>query len=88
MKLEYIIETIKVALAEVEWNYPFDYTLAFEETIKLLEKQIPKKPFVKKYAEEYGYWIWKCPNCGDEWAFRYNYCHNCGQKIDWNNEGE
>lgn len=85
MKIEYIIETIKVALAEVEWNYPFDYTLAFEETIKLLEKQKPKKP--KTYLETgYGYWTWKCPNCGDEWLFRYNYCSSCGQRLDWSEE--
>ena len=32
------IETIKVAIAEVEWNYPMDYTVAFEEAIKALIK--------------------------------------------------
>lgn len=83
MKIEKIIETIKVAAAEVEWNYPLDYTIALDEAAELLEKQVPKKPFTKKYAEGWGYWIWKCPSCGDEWAFRYNYCHNCGQRIDW-----
>ena len=34
------IETIKVAIAEVEWNYPMDYMVAFEEAIKALEKQM------------------------------------------------
>ena len=34
------IEIIKVAIAEVEWNYPMDYTIAFEEAIKALEKQM------------------------------------------------
>ena len=88
MKIEYIIETIKVAIAEVEWNYPFDYTLAFEETIKLLEKQIPKKPFSKVNTKTD--WRFICPNCGEEWNnFKYNYCPNCGQRIEyWNNEGE
>ena len=32
------IETIKIAIAEVEWDYPMDYTVAFEEAIKALEK--------------------------------------------------
>lgn len=32
------IETIKVAIAEVEWDYPMDYTVVFEEAIKALEK--------------------------------------------------
>lgn len=87
MKIEYIIETIKVAIAEVEWNYPFDYTLAFEETIKLLEKQVPKEPL--EITEKSMNWrLWICPNCGEKWAFKCNYCHNCGQRIDWTNEGE
>ena len=37
------IDTIKIAIAEVEWDYPMDYAVAFEEAIKALEKQIPKK---------------------------------------------
>ena len=34
------IKTIKVAISEVEWDYPMDYTVAFEEAIKALEQQI------------------------------------------------
>ena len=64
MKIEKIIETIKIAAAEVEWNYPLDYTIALDEAAELLEKQISKKPLIEKYAEEWGYWIWKCPICG------------------------
>ena len=91
MKIEKIIETIKIAAAEVEWNYPLDYTIALDEAAELLEKQVPKKP--KTYLETgYGYWMWKCPNCGDEWAFRESYCHNycpnCGQRIDWRIEND
>ena len=44
MKPEGAIEIIKVAIAEVEWNYPMDYTVAFEKAINALETQIPKKP--------------------------------------------
>ena len=43
MKIEKIIETIKIAAAEVEWNYPLDYTIALNEAAELLEKQVPKK---------------------------------------------
>ena len=32
------IETIKIAMAEVEWNYPMDYTVAFEAAVDALEK--------------------------------------------------
>ena len=31
------IDTIKIAIAEVEWDYPMDYAVAFEEAIKALE---------------------------------------------------
>ena len=34
------IKTIKVAISEVEWDYPMDYTVAFEEAIKALGKQM------------------------------------------------
>ena len=32
------IETINIAMAEVEWNYPMDYTVAFEMAVDALEK--------------------------------------------------
>ena len=34
------IETINIAIAEVEWNYPMDYAIAFEMAIEALEKQM------------------------------------------------
>ena len=52
MTAEEAIKTIQVAIAEVEWNYPLDYSIAFETAIEALEKQIPKK--VTKSA---------CPQC-------------------------
>lgn len=33
------IKTIKIAIAEVEWNYPMKYAVAFENAIFALEKQ-------------------------------------------------
>ena len=44
------IETIKIAMAEVEWDYPMDYTVAFEMAIDALEKQVQKKPTKTKIA--------------------------------------
>lgn len=70
------IETIKIAIAEVEWNYPLDYAVAFEEAIKALEKQIPKKP---KYVGE----VPVC-SCGMNLSKEeFSYCRYCGQAIDW-----
>ena len=37
------IETIKIAMAEVEWNYPMDYTVAFEMAIDAIKKQMKPK---------------------------------------------
>ena len=48
MTAEEAIKTIQVAIAEVEWEYPLDYSVAFETAIEALEKQIPKKPIYEK----------------------------------------
>ena len=78
MTAEEAIKTIQVAIAEVEWEYPLDYSIAFETAIKALEKQIPKK--VTKSA---------CPSCNRIFLFRHgekrkgDCCDNCGQALDW-----
>ena len=87
MTAEEAIKTIQIAIAEVEWNYPLDYSIAFKTAIKALEKQIPKKPI-----NEECYYI--CPCCRDDLGvsdddiFIYKlsmpkYCSNCGCVLDW-----
>lgn len=87
MTAEEAIKTIQVAITEVEWNYPLDYSIAFKTAIKALEKQIPKKPI-----NEECYYI--CPCCrgelgvSDDDIFIYKlsmpkYCSNCGCVLDW-----
>ena len=49
------IETIKIAIAEVEWNYPMDYTVAFEMAVNALEKQKWNKTSEVKPTEEKEY---------------------------------
>lgn len=94
MKTEKIIETIKIAATEVEWNYPLDYTIALNEAAELLEKQVPKKPFPKTDIEtERDYWTWKCPNCGREipygtWNYEDSHHCECGQALDWGEENK
>ena len=56
MTAEEAIKTIQIAIAEVEWNYPLDYSIAFKTAIKSLDKQIPKKPI-----NEGCYYL--CPCC-------------------------
>ena len=51
--------------------------------IEALEKQIPKKPLNKTSALS-GYYG-NCPCCNTilcDFA-NYNYCDECGQKLDW-----
>lgn len=85
-----VIKTLEVAKAEVEWNYPMDYTVAMDEAIKAVEKQIPKKPTHTGKRNIYGGVYRKCNVCGDEMlispsAISYeNYCRFCGNRLtDW-----
>ena len=78
MTAEEAIKTIQVAIAEVEWEYPLNYSIAFKTAVESLEKQIPKK--VTKSV---------CPSCNRIFLFRHgekrkgDYCDNCGQALDW-----
>ena len=83
MKAEEAIKTIRVAIAEVEWNYPLDYSVAFKTAIEALEKQVAKK--VTKSV---------CPSCNRIFLFRHgekrkgDYCDNCGQALDWSENND
>ena len=77
------IETIKVAIAEVEWDYPMDYLGAFEDAIKALEKQMPRNPVVSDDG-----WQISCPNCSATLIYclhtsKIDCCDKCGQRLDW-----
>lgn len=37
------IELIKIAKAEIEWEYPLDYQIAFDEAIKALEEKLNRE---------------------------------------------
>ena len=88
MTPEEAIKTIRVAIAEVEWDYPLDYAIAFETAIEALEKQIPKKP---REAVQSGF-FW-CPACSKAIKMRIegskiniSYCPFCGQALDWSDD--
>lgn len=85
MTLEEAIKTIQVAIAEVEWNYPLDYAIAFETAIKALEKQVEKN-HRNEYTDNLDITtqIPVCPLCGNyDIDETDEYCYECGQKIDW-----
>ena len=94
MTNEDAIKTINIAMAEVEWDYPMDYTVAFEMAIDAIEKQVPKQP--KEYEDKY----YGCPSCGNVTMMKWErypdipmnkiyglpYCLGCGQALDWSDE--
>ena len=61
-----------------------------EMIVQALEKQIPKKQTYEGdgYAPD-GTFVWDewlCPCCGKRYEVdydNYDYCPNCGQKLDW-----
>lgn len=77
MKPQGAIGIMKIAIAEVEWEYPMDYPVAFEEAIKALEKQIPKKPSQDSVGL---YYFPTCPNCHKELESYDHHCE-CGQAL-------
>lgn len=83
MNAQEVIDIMKIAIAEVEWNYPLDYAIAFEEAIKALEKQIPKIPVVSSddLTDRYRYKCAVCGNCVVVGGAIYKHCPRCGQKL-------
>ena len=87
MTAEEALKIIKIAIADIEWNYPLDYAEAFEVAIEALEKQIPKKPL--EQINEYDATMGNCPCCGDivfDYPEDVKVCSNCGQALDWSEE--
>ena len=37
MTKQQVIETLEIAKAEVEWNYPIDYAIAIDQAIKYIQ---------------------------------------------------
>ncbi|MGX8711642.1 MAG: hypothetical protein ACQGTM_15525 [bacterium] len=58
------------------------------KAISSMKKQIPKKP-VERQINPRGELIGLCSNCEEWWINKYyNFCPNCGQKLDWSeNDG-
>lgn len=95
MKPQEAIGIMKIALAEVEWEYPMDYAAAFETAIEALEKQVPKKLNYMPDDDTCVYYHWECPECGNYYSHSIKkgiralygnsavYCSRCGQRLAW-----
>lgn len=67
--------------------------VARQTAIKALKKQIPKKP-LKQECDFFDF-ILVCPECKNRivnvWSkreYKPNYCHYCGQALDWSGNDE
>lgn len=77
-------DILRVAAAEVEWNCPLDYTVAFRMAEEAIDKQIPRKP-VGKYTD------YRCGVCGTRVRSgkgsssftKDTVCRKCFTVIDW-----
>lgn len=55
-------------------GYSADVIKAYQEAIEALKKQEPKKVPSQRW----------CMSCGKIFLYdKPSYCHNCGQKLDW-----
>ena len=88
------MDKYKEAIKAIKSNYPpSNYTMlreGLELAIKTLEKQIPKKP-IYKVTDSTGNMFYDCQVCGEyvthsETQAKENFCSNCGQKLDWEDE--
>ena len=80
MKIKDAIEKLKDE--SIIDNYiKFNLEGAFDEAIKALEKQIPKRPIETQELMDVE---WLCPVCGFQVSNSFgidNHCGGCGQKI-------
>lgn len=89
MTYEEAKEVIRVAIAEVEWNYPLEYAAAFRMAKEALGKQLPKKPICldrTKHFENCD--IILCPRCKKRLKMKSKgaYCDKCGGALDWSDD--
>lgn len=89
------IEAIKELQDSID--LPFGYVVSEEVTkmaVSALEKQIAKRPIMRRYFEDSEEEYLCCPTCGEILTDRipfdnktfYFHCMNCGQKFDWSSD--
>ena len=82
------ITTLELAIAEVEWNYPLDISIALEMAIEALKKQIPRRAILDTSFPSVFKW-WRCPVCAqNNIETNDRFCHRCGQALDWSGDDD
>ena len=91
-EIEKAIKAIKIAIAEVEWNYPLDYAIAFETAIEALEEKAERdkgcsfcndKRVVSFCATSYHSSLEPITIIEDLY---FGFCPHCGRKLGESNE--
>ena len=97
MKVQEVIQNLEYLISDDCTGTQSDYVEEIELAIKVLERQIPKKP--RKTDSYRGVlkrvYAYVCPTCGNVCLEKYMnerqntmFCWNCGQKLDWGNEND
>ena len=89
------IKSIEIAIQALEEVQKYREIGSIEECRAAREKQIAKKPIMKPYFDDMEEEYLCCPTCGEILTGRipldnkdfYFHCLNCGQKLDWSDEG-
>jgi hypothetical protein len=86
------IQGYEMAIKALEEVQKYRKIGTVEECREAVEKQTAKKPDYEGDGFSDGqlvYDTWICPSCGKHYEVdydRYDYCQNCGQRIDWRDE--
>ena len=100
MTAEEAIKIIEIAIAEVEWEYPMNYAVAFEAAIKALKLKSQldemdltiedvKAMYEKRKPKIVIFMSDKskvCGNCNQRVLKHQPYCEYCGQALDWSDD--
>ena len=94
MKVQEVIENLKYLISDDCTDTQSDYVEEIELAIKVLERQVPIKP--KRKSEPISKHFYEgidgfyCPVCDSDLLDKDNdcfeYCPQCGQRIDWSDE--
>lgn len=78
---------ILIWIIHEDWHvYTIDGINALEYAVKVVEKEIPKKPSEKRFHNgDQTQVLDVCPICGSPDIDKEfgDYCPKCGQKMDW-----
>lgn len=75
-------EEIITSIYQGEYQ-PYANQLVDNAIVNVLEKQIPKKPIIKRMIKHISAHCSICDTDITYYSSEENYCHKCGQAIKW-----